>query len=40
LFQEALVPEALGQNFTVELINGGLNDQDSMDDSGMFLQPL
>ncbi|KAM7208200.1 subtilisin-like protein [Naviculisporaceae sp. PSN 640] len=33
-FQEQLLPEAKGQNFTVELINGGLNDQWAIDDSG------
>lgn len=38
-FQEAFVSKAFGQNFTVELINGGLNDQHSLDDSGTFLLP-
>ena len=33
-FQDALLPEAKGQNFSVELVNGGLNDQASSDDSG------
>ncbi|KAM7215739.1 subtilisin-like protein [Rhypophila decipiens] len=33
-FQEQLLPAAKGQNFSVELINGGLNDQKSSDDSG------
>lgn len=38
-FQEAFVSNAWGQNFTVELVNGGLNDQHSLDDSGTFLSP-
>lgn len=33
-FQNQLLPAAKGQNFTVELINGGLNDQNADDDSG------
>ncbi|KAI5920444.1 tripeptidyl-peptidase 1 [Camillea tinctor] len=33
-FEEQYATSAVGQNFTVELINGGLNDQDSNDDSG------
>lgn len=35
-FEEQQVPEAVGQNFSVTLINGGLDDQSSSDDSGMF----
>lgn len=35
LFEQQVVPEAVGQNFSVTLINGGLNDQNSNDDSGM-----
>lgn len=34
-FQQSQLPAALGQNFSVQLINGGLNDQNSNDDSGM-----
>ncbi|KAK4198097.1 peptidase S8/S53 domain-containing protein [Triangularia verruculosa] len=33
-FQSKYVPEAQGQNFTVELVNGGLDDQKSWHDSG------
>ncbi|KAI1503372.1 tripeptidyl-peptidase 1 [Biscogniauxia marginata] len=33
-FEEQYATSAVGQNFTVELVNGGLNDQDSSDDSG------
>ncbi|KAK4176196.1 peptidase S8/S53 domain-containing protein [Triangularia setosa] len=33
-FQSTYVPEAQGQNFTVELVNGGLDDQNSWHDSG------
>ncbi|KAK3311977.1 tripeptidyl-peptidase [Apodospora peruviana] len=33
-FEQTLVPEAVGQNFSVELVNGGLNDQKSSSDSG------
>ncbi|KAI8960417.1 subtilisin-like protein [Daldinia sp. FL1419] len=33
-FENQYLTEAKGQNFTVELVNGGLNDQDSNDDSG------
>jgi tripeptidyl-peptidase-1 len=32
-FVERYVPAAKGQNFSVELVNGGLNDQNSRDDS-------
>ncbi|KAK1834613.1 tripeptidyl-peptidase [Podospora conica] len=32
-FQKEFVPKAVGQNFTVELVNGGLNDQHSVHDS-------
>ncbi|KAK3897520.1 peptidase S8/S53 domain-containing protein [Staphylotrichum tortipilum] len=32
-FEKRLVPDAVGLNFSVELINGGLNDQSSGDDS-------
>lgn len=35
-FESKWVPDAKGQNFTVQLVNGGLDDQDSDDDSGMF----
>lgn len=35
-FQQQFLPAAEGQNFSVQLINGGLNDQDSTDDSGTF----
>ncbi len=35
-FESKWVPKAAGQNFTVELVNGGLDDQGSSDDSGMF----
>lgn len=34
LFEENLAPYALGQNFSVVAFNGGLNDQNSTDDSG------
>ncbi|KAK1751148.1 subtilisin-like protein [Echria macrotheca] len=34
LFAERFVPSAKGQNFSVELINGGLDDQKSSRDSG------
>ena len=37
LFQDAFLPEAKGQNFSVEMINGGLNDQNSRSDSGEFV---
>ncbi|KAH9899046.1 tripeptidyl-peptidase [Xylariomycetidae sp. FL2044] len=33
-FEDQYLPSALGQNFTVELVNDGLNDQASTDDSG------
>lgn len=33
-FTAQQLPEAAGQNFSVTTINGGLNDQDSTDDSG------
>ncbi|KAK4183364.1 subtilisin-like protein [Podospora australis] len=33
-FERTYVPEALGQNFTTELVNGGLDDQKSWKDSG------
>lgn len=33
-FQSRYIPEAQGQNFTVELVNGGLDDQNSWRDSG------
>ncbi|KAI1809559.1 tripeptidyl-peptidase [Poronia punctata] len=33
-FESKWLPEASGQNFSVELVNDGLNDQDSNDDSG------
>lgn len=33
-FQEQYLPAAIGQNFSVTLINGGLNDQASTEDSG------
>lgn len=33
-FTTQVLPEAAGQNFSVTTINGGLNDQDSTDDSG------
>lgn len=39
LFEEQYVPEAVGQNFSVTLINGGLDDQGSSDDSGTFFCP-
>jgi tripeptidyl-peptidase-1 len=32
-FEQRLAPEAVGMNFSVELINGGLNDQGSGDDA-------
>lgn len=32
-FEQHLVPEAVGMNFSVELINGGLDDQESRDDA-------
>lgn len=35
-FEAAQVPDAVGQNFSVTLINGGLNDQNSNDDSGTW----
>lgn len=34
LFEQNIYPEALGQNFSVIQYNGGLNDQNSTDDSG------
>lgn len=34
IFQNRFIPGAVGQNFSVELVNGGLNDQASLDDSG------
>jgi tripeptidyl-peptidase-1 len=34
LFEQNLLPEAVGQNFSVVQFNGGLNDQNSTDDSG------
>lgn len=34
-FEQQQLPEATGQNFTVQLINGGLDDQNSNEDSGM-----
>lgn len=37
LFEERYVPAALGQNFSVELVNGGLDDQTSLDNSGEIL---
>lgn len=37
-FEAEQVPEAVGQNFSVTLINGGLNDQDSSEDAGMSSQ--
>lgn len=36
-FQENFVPKAVGQNFSVTLISGGLNDQSSSSGSSMFL---
>lgn len=33
-FTTQVLPEAAGQNFSVTTVNGGLNDQDSSDDSG------
>ncbi|KAI0834540.1 tripeptidyl-peptidase [Hypoxylon sp. FL0890] len=33
-FETQYVPQAAGQNFSVQLVNGGLNDQTSSDDSG------
>ncbi|KAI0156732.1 tripeptidyl-peptidase [Hypoxylon sp. FL1284] len=33
-FEEQYMTDAVGQNFTVELVNGGLDDQTSSDDSG------
>ncbi|KAL7625938.1 hypothetical protein AAE478_002707 [Parahypoxylon ruwenzoriense] len=33
-FEQQYLSEAVGQNFTVELVNGGLDDQSSDDDSG------
>jgi len=34
LFERNILPEAVGQNFSVVQFNGGLNDQNSTDDSG------
>ncbi|KAI4677832.1 Tripeptidyl-peptidase sed2 [Alternaria sp. BMP 2799] len=34
LFEKNILPEAVGQNFSVVQFNGGLNDQNSSDDSG------
>lgn len=34
-FEQQVLPSAAGQNFSVTLINGGLNDQSSTSDSGM-----
>ncbi|KAI0414151.1 hypothetical protein EKO27_g2278 [Xylaria grammica] len=34
LFEQNYLPEAIGQNFSVVQLNGGLNDQVSADDSG------
>lgn len=36
LFEQQVLPSAAGQNFSVTLINGGLNDQSSTSDSGMW----
>lgn len=38
-FENQYLTQAKGQNFSVELVNGGLDDQSSNDDSGM-LRPL
>lgn len=35
-FEQQQLPDAVGQNFSVQLINGGLDDQNSSDDSGML----
>lgn len=35
-FETKWLPAAKGQNFTVQLVNGGLNSQTSSSDSGMF----
>lgn len=35
-FESKFLPDAVGQNFTVELVNGGLDGQNSNSDSGMF----
>jgi tripeptidyl-peptidase-1 len=37
IFEKRFMPEAVGTNFSVELVNGGLNDQDSGDDSCKLL---
>ena len=39
LFTEKYVPQAKGQNFSVELVNGGLNDQNSRSDSSKLQPP-
>ena len=36
LFQDRFAPAAKGQTFSVELVNGGLNDQNAKSDSGRF----
>lgn len=38
-FEQQQLPEAAGQNFTVQLINGGLDDQNSNEDSGTSPRP-
>lgn len=35
-FEAAQLPQAVGQNFSVTLVNGGLDAQNSNDDSGMY----
>jgi tripeptidyl-peptidase-1 len=37
VFEKRFMPEAVGTNFSVELVNGGLNDQESGADSGKLL---
>jgi tripeptidyl-peptidase-1 len=39
-FETQYAPAAKGQNFSVTLVNGGLNDQQSSDDSGKPLLTL
>lgn len=38
-FESKFLPAAVGQNFSVQLVNGGLNSQNSNSDSGMIKLP-
>lgn len=39
-FESRFLPAAVGQNFSVQLVNGGLNNQNSNSDSGMSITSL